>query len=139
MLIGVLANGISQEKTGNIPVGNTFVSPALSFDDSDTITANQTEYVIEIFAAQHYPTTQDCLIKIDSVDVPNMSIQISGSKFGESFSNIGSAVTWAGTSADTTIVISNDTKNRYRIYRATVTRNSGEAKITDTKFKLFYE
>lgn len=128
----------SQNKKAWINTGSSYVE-ITTFSDEDTITANQAEYIIQINAAQNYPTTQDFMVVIDSVDVPNLSVQLSGSKFNNTYSDIGSPVTWAGTTSDTTIVISNTNENRYRYYRATFTWTSGEAKLSEAAFKLFYE
>jgi hypothetical protein len=136
-VFAVAMTNYGQDKTATINLGGTYQEA--SFNDADTITENRTLYTVQFNAAQNYPTTQDFLIAMDSIDAPEMAVQLQGSKFGDSYSSIGSAVNWVGTTGDTTIVISNATANRYRIYRAVVTRTAGEAKVTVAALKLFYE
>lgn len=86
------------------------------------------------------PLTQDLTITLDSIDAPNATVQLKGKKFaGGSYVSIGSAVTWKGTTADTTIVISNASANRYRYIALTVTATTGKAQITDMEFKVWKE
>lgn len=127
----------AQTKTGTITTGNSYID--LNFNAADTVAAGQTSYDVIIFSAQHYPTTQDLLVKLDSISTPGATVALTGSKFGDTYVAIGSAVTWKGTTADTTIVISNSTANRYRYYKATVTRTAGKAAISDVKFKQYFE
>lgn len=126
----------SQTKTGTITTGNSYID--LNFNAADTVAAGQTTYDIIVFSAQHYPTTQDLLVKLDSISTPKATVTLTGSKFGDTYAAIDSA-TWAGSTADTTIVISNTTANRYRYYKATVTRTAGKAAISDFKFKQYFE
>lgn len=127
----------AKTKTGTIKTGNSYLD--LNFNDSDTVAAKQTSYDVVIFSAQHYPTTQDLLVKLDSISTPGATVALTGSKFGDTYVAIGSDVTWKGTTADTTIVMSNDTLNRYRYYKVTVTRTAGKAAISDLKFKQYFE
>ncbi len=126
-----------QTKTGTIKTGNSYLD--LNFNAADTISANQTTYNIVVFSAQHYPTTQDLLVKLDSISTPGATVTLFGSKFGTTYAAIDSVVTWAGSTADTTIVISNATLNRYRYYKVTVARTAGKAAISDLKFKQYFE
>ena len=126
-----------QTKTGTIKTGNSYLD--LNFNAADTISANQTTYNIVVFSAQHFPTTQDLLVKLDSISTPGATVALTGSKFGDTYVAIGSAVTWKGSTADTTIVISDTTANRYRYYKATVTCTAGKAAISDLKFKQYFE
>lgn len=127
----------SQTKNGTITTGNSYID--LNFNAADTVAAGQTTYDIIVFSAQHYPTTQDLLVKLDSISTPGATVALFGSKFGTTYAAIDSVVTWAGSTADTTIVISNTSANRYRYYKATVTRTAGKAAISDFKFKQYFE
>ena len=127
----------SQTKNGTIKTGNSYLD--LEFNAADTVAAGQTTYDVVVFSAQHFPTTQDLSIQLDSIDAPGATVELFGSKFGTTYAAIGSAVTWAGTTADTTIVISNTTANRYRYYKVTVSRTAGKAAISDFKFKQYFE
>ena len=126
----------SQTKNGTITTGNSYID--LNFNAADTVAAGQPAYDIIVFSAQHYPTTQDLLVKLDSISTPGATVELFGSKFGTTYAAIDSA-TWAGSTADTTIIISNTTANRYRYYKATVTRTAGKAAISDFKFKQYFE
>lgn len=127
----------AQDREALLIPGNSFYE--FNLDASDTINANHTSYELQVKAGQNYPTTQDLRIVIDSVDAPNVDVALIASKFGDTYEGVGDTVTWAGTTGDTTIVISNTTENRYRFYRAKFTRNSGDALITEAEFKLYYE
>lgn len=127
----------AQTKTGTIKTGNSYID--LNFNASDTVAAGQTSYDVIIFSAQHYPTTQDLLVKLDSISTPGVTVALTGSKFGTTYAAIDSTVTWSGTTADTTIIISNATLNRYRYYKVTVTRTAGKAGINDVKLKQYFE
>ena len=138
IMIFALTIGVNgQTKTGTIKTGNSYID--LNFNAADTVAAGQTTYDVIVFSAQHFPTTQDLLVKLYSISTPGATVALTGSKFGTTYVAIGSAVTWAGTTADTTIVISNATANRYRYYKATVTRTAGKAGINDVKFKQYFE
>ena len=127
----------AQSKAGTIKTGNSYLD--LNFNASDTVAAGQTSYDVIIFSAQHYPTTQDLLVKLDSISTPGATVALTGSKFGTTYAAIDSTVTWSGTTADTTIIISNATLNRYRYYKVTVTRTAGKARINDVQFKQYFE
>ena len=126
----------SQTKNGTITTGNSYID--LNFNAADTVAAGQPAYDIIVFSAQHFPTTQDLLVKLDSISTPGATVTLTGSKFGTTYAAIDSA-TWAGSTADTTIVISNTTANRYRYYKVTVTRTAGKAAISDFKLKQYFE
>lgn len=127
----------AQTKTGTIKTGNSYID--LNFNAADTVAAGQTSYDVIIFSAQHYPTTQDLLVKLDSISTPKATVALTGSKFGTTYAAIDSTVTWSGTTADTTIIISNATLNRYRYYKVTVTRTAGKARINDVQLKQYFE
>jgi hypothetical protein len=128
----------SQDKKRSIKTGETYVS-ITDFSAKDTLTENKTTYVIQVESPQRFKTTQDVLLKLDSISTPNVTIQLQGSKFGADWTDIGSAVVWSGSTGDTTIIISNVTANRYRAYKTNISRNAGDAKITAFEFKEFFE
>lgn len=127
----------SQTKVGTIKTGNSYID--LNFNAADTVAAGQTTYDVIVFSAQHFPTTQDLLVKLDSISTPGATVTLTGSKFGDTYVPIDSVVTWKGSTADTTIIISNTTLNRYRYYKVTVARTAGKAAISDLKFKQYFE
>jgi hypothetical protein len=138
VLIALVGTTNAQDKTLQIKTGNS-ITGRVTFDDADTIAAGKTSYILLVEAPQQHPCTQDLMISLDSISTPTASLQLAGSKFGSTYTSIGSAVPYSGSTADTTFIISNATENRYRYYRLTVTRSAGKAAITDFKFKLYYE
>lgn len=137
MLFGVMfAN--AQMATVTIPVNNTFVSVQTDYNVTNTTVA----YLL-VKAPQNYIATQDVMVKLDSIsgNHTNVAVALWGRKFTNSaWVAIGSAVNWKGTTADTTIVISNTTANRYRDYKISYTgTGTGVTKIDYQEFKLYFE
>lgn len=138
LFAGVIFTSKAQNKTLALPLGQTLIQFE-NFTAADTIAAGRTSYTIQVNSPQKYRTVQDVLIRLDSISTPNMSIQLQGAKFDDSaYVSIGSPVVWSGTTADTTIVISNGTATTYQRYRLVTTRSAGKAAITDFKFKLHF-
>jgi hypothetical protein len=102
-VFAVAMTNYGQDKTATINLGGTYQEA--SFNDADTITENRTLYTVQFNAAQNYPTTQDFLIAMDSIDAPEMAVQLQGSKFGDSYSSIGSAVNWVGTTGEPLLLL----------------------------------
>lgn len=128
----------SQSKTVTILTGNSYYDVAMVA--ADTISANQTVYNLTFNAPQNYPTTQDFYTKLTNVSGAAATVQLQGSKFSDvAYVNIGSAITWSGSTADTVIVISNATENRYRFYKVVYTSTAGKALIYDAILKLYFE
>lgn len=100
-------------------------------------------------APQHYPTTQDYAINLDTIVGTNhtsIAVALYGQKstLKGDWTAIGSAVTWTlgiNNAADTTIVISNSTAARYRNYKVTVTGvgTGAVTKIDAQELKLYLE
>jgi len=84
-------------------------------------------------APQTKPCTQDFVINLDSLtgNHTNVAVALYGQKstYMGDWTIIGSAVNWKGTTADTTILISNATANRYSLYKTVVT-GTGAASTT---------
>lgn len=131
LFIMIIALGIglqAQDKTAKFK--RTFTYTSLSFDAADTINASET-YDIQIETNKAYPLTQSMRIKLDSISgTPTCSVALYGKEFSaDTWTIIGSAVSWTGTTADTTIHILNTTANRYRYYRTLVTANATEQTV----------
>lgn len=95
-----------------------------------------------IIGDQDCPQTQDFLIHLDSISggAHATTVKLYGNKIGTTYTQIGSTVTWKATTADTTILFSNDTINRYRNYKVEVVNASGDVTTIDyLKFKLWRE
>jgi DNA-binding beta-propeller fold protein YncE len=129
---------MAQNKTVTIPTGNSYIDVAHTA--ADTVSATRTSYFLLIKAPQHFKTTQDLYVKLDSISLSKGTVLLQGQKFDNgAWVNIGSAVTWNGTSADTSIVISNATATRYRNYKVLFTRTAGKWLIFDSQLKLYFE
>jgi len=95
-------------------------------------------------APQLKPCTQDFVIKLDSLsgNHTNVAVALYGQKstIKGDWTIIGSAINWKGTTADTVIVISNATANRYSLYKATLTgTGTGTSKVDTQALKLYQE
>jgi hypothetical protein len=139
LLIAFLSVALIHAQTVTLPampVGYTYQSTATAYTLSGTTARNF------IFSApQHYPTTQDYVIKLDSVagGDQNVVVLLAGQKSAlkGDWTTIATA-TWYGTTKDTVIILSNTTANRYRSYRSTVTAaGAGTRKILNQELKLF--
>ena len=138
-----------------LAIGFAFVSAqTVAFPrmvDGDTYQYVPTDYTLSgttarvfVFTApQHTPTTQDYVIKLDSVagGKQNVVVVFAGQKSAikGDWTTIATA-TWKMTTKDTVIILSNATNNRYRNYRTTVTAaGAGTRKVTDQELKLYRE
>lgn len=96
-------------------------------------------------APQPKPTTQDFVINLDSLtgNHTNVAVALYGQKsqYKGDWTQIGSTVNWKGTTADTTILISNATANRYSLYKTVVTGTGAASttKIDVMGLKLYLE
>lgn len=109
--------------------------------NGDYTLTNTTVRTFILPAAKKVPTTQDFYIQLDSLsgNHTHVTVALYGAKFSDTaYSAIGSAVTWTGTTADTTIVISNATANRYSYYKWTLTGvGTGTTKVDSQQLKLY--
>lgn len=90
-----------------------------------------------------WTNTQDFLFQLDSVsgNHTNVAVALYGAKFATgAYSAIGSAVNWKGTTADTTIIISNATATRWNYFKITMTgTGTGVSKLDAQEVKLYNE
>lgn len=112
-------------------------------DNTNYTLTNEVAQYWFVKANQKVPTTQDFIVKLDSLsgDHTNVAVQLMGQKSPDKgdWTNIGSAVNWKGTTADTTIVISNATATRYRNYKVVYTgTGTGKTTIDIQELKLWY-
>jgi hypothetical protein len=140
LLIALFSLAIfSQAQTASIELaGNTYAAITTDY----TLT-NTTAQYFEFHAAKEKAATQDVLVRLDSLsgDHTNVSVALYGKKFSDSpYVAIGSAVNWKGTTADTTIVISNTSANRYTYYKLVYTgTGTGTTKINTQRLKIYLE
>lgn len=110
---------------------------------TDVTVTNAVASTVYFNGRQDFPTTQDYLCQLDSTsgNHTNVAVALYGQKFETAaWSQIGSTVNWKGTTADTTIVISNATANRYRKYKAVFTgTGTGVTTVDSQEFKLYLE
>ena len=131
--------GVSaQMATKSIGLGVSEVRDVTNY----TLINNTAQYWL-VKANQKVPTTQDFIVKLDSLsgNHTNVAVQLMGQKSTDKgdWTNIGSAVNWKGTTADTTIIISNDTVTRYRNYKVVYTgTGTGRTTIYIQELKLWY-
>lgn len=128
----------AQMATVTIPTGQTYISYAID----NTLTNTTASYLL-VKAPQHYPTTQDILVRLveGTGNHTNVAVSLFGRKFDTgAWVAIGSAINWKGTTADTTIIISNATENRYRDYKINyVGTGTGTTTIDLQQVKLYLE
>lgn len=138
MAIVVLGIAIaSQAQTVKINAGSTYAEYALPVTVTNAVTS--TVYFTPV---QHQPATQDFRVKLTKGTgaQSKVVVTLAGSKFGDTWSTIGSAVNWKLTTADTIITISNATANRYRLYKVTYTgTGTGTSIVNPQYFKLYLE
>jgi hypothetical protein len=107
---------------------------------SDTVSNNDTLWSAELLTNKIAPLLYNIKVKLTKVSgTPKSTVYLQGKLFSDdTWVNITS-LTYGGTTADTTIVISNTTANRYRYFKILVSRTAGTFKVTDSQFKLWYE
>ena len=111
---------------------------------TDTNVTNTTVRTFVFNAPQNFPTTQDYIVKLDSVsgNHTNVAVALYGQKSAlkGDWTQIGSTINWKGTTADTVIVISNASANRYRNYKIVYTgTGTGVTKVNEQELKLYLE
>ena len=135
----------AQIASTKIAIPNTFgqiVSPAATASIYK-ITNTTAGYVL-FYAQMNQPSTQDFVVKLDSVsgNHTNVAVSIYGQKseLKGDWTQIGSTVNWKGTTADTVILVSNASANRYQNFKITYTgTGTGVTKINKTFLKLWLE
>lgn len=133
---------VGQDRTAYM---NTSTFYDFNLNEFDTVSNYDTLHTFLIYPSEHQKTTQDLYVVLDSISGdPNITVTLQAKKFlsdSIDWTTIGSAITWAGTDGDTTIVISNATANRYRIYQVLFDATSTTQKSTvyDCQFKVWRE
>ena len=126
-----------------IAVNTTIAQTTFKEVTNDLLVVNATPVSTTFDMPQHFPTTQDVKINISDGGTSSqtaVSVQLRGSKFGDTWVNIGSPVVWKLSTNDTIIVISNATENRYRKYNILYTgTGTGTSTVTNQIVKLYLE
>lgn len=126
--------------TSTISLPNTYVNVATDYTLSVAAPG-----VWLINAIQHFPTTQDFTVKLDTIvgtNPTNVTVALYGRKSTiGAYTQIGSTVNWKLTTKDTVITISNTTANRYRDYKVTytLTGTGSVAGVKNQEFKQWIE
>jgi len=111
--------------------------------NTDYLVTNTTTRTFIIEAGNDFTSKQDFLFQLDSVsgNHTNVAVTLYGAKFATSaYSAIGSAVNWKGTTADTTIVISNASATLWRYFKITVIgTGTGVSKVDSHEAKLWQQ
>jgi len=138
LMFVITSTATAQTATVYVPDGDTYYNLTTDY----TLTNTTTSW-FRWKAASDFPSTQDLEIHIDTLVSGQTAVAVSlyGRKFADdSWTQIGSTVNWAITSADTTITISNTTINRYREFKSNfVGTGTGTCTIANQKLKLWKE
>lgn len=138
LLIGMIGFTFAQNATVTVKPGDTYVEY-----NTDKGVGPGADVWYKIIGNQHTTTTQDLIIHLDSLKggVMTTTVQLLGTKFTtEGWTAIGATKTWKGSSADTTIVMSNATAARWRDYKVLIHVAAGDSvKFDYFKFKLHRE
>ncbi len=119
LLLVITSTAAAQTADRNLYLNNDATYGRLGLTVADTISNFDQIYIVDIQGKHNERALQDFNIKLEEASgSPEVSVQLLGKKFsGDSYTNIGDAVVWKGTTADTTIKISNTAVNGYRFYR----------------------
>lgn len=138
LLIAVMGFAFANAQTIYVDKPSTYAAYS-----TDVTVTNTTAATVYFEGRQDFKATQDYLCQLDSTsgNHTNVAVELYGQKFDSgAWSQIGSTVNWAGTTADTTIIISNTTANRYRKYKAVFTgTGTGVTTVDSQEFKVWLE
>lgn len=139
MLVAVVAVS-AQLATLSIPQGQSYGKITTAY----TITNTAAKY-FQVNSTQIFPTTQDYITRLDSVsgNASSVTVVLQGRKFDASAWTTIATVVWTrvpAVSADTTIVISNATANRYRAFKINYTvAGTGGITVKNQEWKQYFE
>jgi len=137
-LVAIFATSQAQMLSTTMPPAQTWATVATNYTLTDAVA----QYWF-ISAPKDYYTAQAVVVELDSLsgNHTNVAVQLQGrySSSSATWNNIGSAVNWKGTTADTTIVILNATENGYREFKLLFTgTGTGTTRIDNMQFKMWY-
>lgn len=118
----------------------TIQNPYWNITTNYTLTSTTPAYFQ--FNTTNYPyTAQEVVVNLDSAsgNHTNVAVALYGRVSDQlSWTQIGSTVNWKGTTADTTLIISNATENKYLQFKLLFTgTGTGTTTIDRTEFKLY--
>ena len=141
----ILSLVVAFAATSKAQMLSSYMTPTQTWLDVSTnytLTSTTPAYWF-ISAPKDYYTAQVVVVELDSLsgNHTNVAVQLQGrySSSSATWNNIGSAVNWKGTTADTTIVILNATENGYREFKLLFTgTGTGTTRIDNMQFKMWY-
>jgi len=147
LLLLLIGFAFTQVKAQTVTVPAVF-SPTQTYQEvlTDYTLTNAVGRTFKWTLNQHYPTTQDFVVHMDSLtgNLTNVLVTVWGQKSAlkNDSTSIGT-LNWIGRnpagSADTTGIISNTTENRYRrIYTTFKGTGTGTVRIDTQALKLFW-
>ena len=141
----ILSFVVAFTATSKAQMLSSYMTPTQTWLDVSTnyTLTNTTAAYWFISAPKDYYTAQAVVVELDSLsgNHTNVAVQLQGrySSSSATWNNIGSAVNWKGTTADTTIVILNATENGYREFKLLFTgTGTGTTKVDNMQFKMWY-
>ena len=141
LFIAMIISVFATAQTVTYPVVQPDITYTYVSTDYNLTNTTVRNFVFPAF--QHEKSTQDYVIKLDSVSGNHTAVAVvlygGKSAIKGDYTQIATA-TWKRTTADTVIVLSNTTANRYRYFKITLTgTGTGVTKVSDQELKLWRE
>lgn len=138
VILAFAVNSQAQMLTTSLDKGVTYKEVT-----TDYTLSNTTPKYWQVNAQVDFMTAQDVIVHLDSAagDHTNVAVALYGRKSAQTstWTAIGSAINWKGTTSDTTIIMSNTTENGYRQYKILFTgTGTGTTTIANMELKLWY-
>ena len=126
----------AQMLTTTLNMGNSYANVT-----TDYVLTNTTARYWQINAQPEWYNAQEVVVQLDSTsgNHTNVAVALYG-RFSDqiAWAAIGSAQNWKGTTADTTLVFSNSTENKYRQFKLLFTgTGTGTTTIDRMEFKYY--
>ena len=135
-IVGFVMVSEAQLLTTNLIKGQSYAKVATDY----TLT-NAVAGYWQVNTQPEWYNAQDVMVHLDSAsgNHTNVAVQLQGRIDAlDAWANIGSAVNWKGTTADTTIQYTNTTEGAYRQFKLLFTgTGTGTTTIADMSFKLW--
>ena len=139
LMFAFMAISEAQITTGYIIYPNTY----WEYQTNVTLSNAVAQYFV-VDAAMPEGNIQDVIVQLDSLsgNHTNVAVALYGRKSDQTstWTAIGSAINWKGTTADTTIIYSNTTENNYRQFKILFTgTGTGTTRIDNFEFKVWLD
>lgn len=128
----------AQMSTSNLTPGNTYIEVGTDVTLTDAVA----QYWL-VNAPQNWYTAQTVTVALDSLAGNHTTVAVGlygrVSDQTSTWTQIGSDITWYGTTADTTIILTNATENLYRQFKVLFTgTGTGTTTIDNREFKQYF-